>query len=305
VTSRDEDIPDLLVEGPRPERSRVALVSVACLVVLVVGAFGVAHLRSQDRPEVLSVAQAASTTTATGSARLTFRAPTAPKVEMVLAGVVDFAHERFALRGTWAGMETELRGIGADQWSRTDQTDRIGRPWVHMTRVDAPGEGIGATEPGRLLHELRTAGTELSRRTRGERTVVVVRAPRSVLGGRETGAVTNIDVEIDREGRIRRVEMDGGESSSPVLVTYDDFGVDVEVEPPPASDVSEFADLLGGSLGATDPELRKQFPDLDDTLGCGLFDEQRKKLAETTSEANRATLDKLLADAKKACETRR
>jgi hypothetical protein len=300
----EADIPDLPVDRRSPGRSWVALLSAGSLVVLVAGALGVAHLRSQDRLEVLSVAEAAGATTATGSARMTFRVQTAPKVEMVMSGVVDFARDRFALRGTFAGQETEVRGIGADQWSRTQQSTSLASPWIHMSRVDRPDQGIGAAEPVRLLHELTSVGTELSRHRDGNRTVFVVRAPWTVLGARDDGTVADIRVEVDRDGRIRQLRTDPGENRGSVSITYDDFGVDVTVTPPPADEVSEAADLLGGVLGTADPEVRKRFPDLEH-VGCELFDEQRKKLAETTSEANRATLDKLLADAKKACEAGR
>jgi hypothetical protein len=306
VTLHQDDIPDLLAGSGRRERSRIALLSVAAVVVLGAGGLGVALLRSQDQPEALSVAQAASATTATGSARMTVRTQATPKAEMVMAGVVDFARERYVLRGSFAGQETEVRGIGADQWSRTQNLGGLrGKPWTHITRVDEPGQGISAAEPVRLLDELTAVGNELSRSRDGDRTVIVVRAPRSVLGSPDDDALADIRVEVDRDGRIRRLDMPADEKREAVSVTYDDFGVAVDVSPPPPTEVAEWSDVIADVLTRTDPKVREQFPDLDDRFGCGLFDEQRKKLAETTSEANRATFDKLLADAKKACEARR
>jgi hypothetical protein len=228
---------------------------------------------------------------------MTFRVRGTRQAEMVMSGVVDFAHERYELRGSFGGIETETRAIGADQWSRTQQTRDTAKPWIHLTRVDEPGQGIGATEPGRVLQELTAAGTELSRRRKGDRTILVVRAPRSILSARDDRAVADIRVEVDRDGRIRRLDMDWDEDGGSVSVSYDDFGVAVDVAPPPAAEVTESADMFADVLGTTDSE--------DGRVGCELFDEQRKKLVETTSEANRATFDKLLADAKKACEARR
>ena len=248
----------------RSESKRATALAGLMAVVLAAGVISAVNLGERGTTEVLSVAGAAKATTEAGSARLTLRTtltgstrPELPDGELIrLSGPVDFRKNRFRLVGTFMQKPWELRGIGRDTWMKADFAGAFagGKPWSHSRDVIGV-KGFGAAEPTRLLAELTKKGRELSRKQVGDRTVVVIRIS-SDLFGTVTGAKTSsvdLTVEYDDDGRIRKMS---STQQTPFGTTtgeyrYDDFGIEVDVRPPPADQVQESAS--SGSVTSTVP----------------------------------------------------
>ena len=288
---------ELLTAGPdgRPasgSRRWATAVAVGLAVVLAGGA--VAAVRLADRnQDVLTVAQAARTTTATGSARVTVRI--AGEVGFQLSGPVDFARDRYALSGTIGGRAYEMRGIGPEQWTR-QELGPTGDTWIHMSLPESyRADGMTGAEPSRMLELLTREGEQLSRRIEGDRTVLVIRILRSELSSSDADQEeekVDVTVEIDDEQRVRRLAFDPSASGeAATTITYDDFGVEVDVQPPPPGEVAEMPDLLGRTSG--DGPFREEM--------CALFDEQLSTLPSDAPQEQRDFLKRMLAEAKASC----
>jgi hypothetical protein len=306
----DQDVrSDVLgpLEAADRRRSACWLAGAASVLVLVAATFLAVRLQSPGSTPAVSLADAVSATAATGSARMRLHT-TWGHGDVDVSGVVDFEHGRSSLRGTMQGRPVETRQIGPDQWSRTDQGSD-GKTWSHMTLVQAPGEGLSAAEPSRMLARLAAEGTERSRRAAGDRTVVTVHAPVSAVSGRtdRDGRLVDVGVEIDRDGRIRKLAFEDSATRSRTTITYDDFGVTDEVSPPPADEVMDAAEVLGSVMrpqvpAGTDPSLKKLTEGMP---GCELFDQQLREVHARSSAGNRATLEQLYRDAKASCEAKK
>jgi hypothetical protein len=258
--------PDRLSEvtrrARRSESKRASALAGVMAVVLAAGVISAVNLGNRGTTEVLSVAGAAKATTAAGSARLTLRitlsGSTRPELPdgdlMTLSGPIDFRKNRYRLVGAFTKQPWELRGIGRDTWMKSDFYGALGggKPWTH-SRDDMGVKGFGAAEPTRLLAELTKKGRELSRKQVGDRTVVVIRIS-SDLFNTVTGAKNSpvdMTVEYDDDGRIRKMS---STQQTPFGTTtgeyrYDDFGIEVDVQPPPADQVQESASS-GSSSGS-------------------------------------------------------
>ena len=99
---------------------------------------------------------------------------------------------------------------------------------------------LGEGDPARLLETLEAAGAFEavgSERVRGVETTRY----------RGTVASSRIDVWVGADGLVRRATVGDGDGTNVELELYD-FGADVEIEPPPADEVTELGDLLQGGL---------------------------------------------------------
>jgi hypothetical protein len=264
--------PDRLIEvrrRARREESRRAT-ALACVMALVLaaGVVSVINLGGRGRTETHSVAGAANATAAAGSARVTFRAVVTKATQtaipagelMVLSGPVDFTHEKFVLKGTFNGVGgIEERGIGKDRWTKYDLSKSAGsglaaellpnrKPWTHYTDNTPPADlaGFGNGDPTTLLTTLKSKGEVVSSSEVGDRTRTVLRLPADAFGvsfgSAPHSSTVDTTVDSDSDGRIRLVTSETtaeGLGTIRVSVAYDDFGVGVEVQPPPTDEVQE------------------------------------------------------------------
>jgi hypothetical protein len=137
--------------------------------------------------------------------------------------------------------------------------------------------GLGDANPGGALDSLRGAGDVQKVGTetlRGVETThysamidpkkALAEAPAELQEKAKAGldklkGPFPVDVWLDGDGQTRKISMDIGESTGRVSTTleYYDFGVDVDVTAPPADDVFDFSQLLGGfnNLGAGQPSV--------------------------------------------------
>jgi hypothetical protein len=156
--------------------------------------------------------------------------------------------------------------------------DLAGKKWLKLDPQVFGGEGqIGQSDPNGGLDALRGAkgdvkrvGSEKVRGTSTTRYRVAIDAEQAVNSAPEEqraevrnsiGALGSrtipADVWVDGKGRLRKVRLRVAASSSntkgSVAFEYFDLGARVNVEAPPASEVVDFQELLGGNptTGAT------------------------------------------------------
>jgi hypothetical protein len=254
------------------ESRRLSLLAGAMSVVLIGGLAGAVSLRSRPAEQVLTVADSARTTQDAGSARLSLRITVVRSAQalvpvgdlMTLSGPVDFRHNRYALTGAFQKTKAEVRGIGKDQWVHISLAAALPgfpvggslstKPWIHsVTSSTSPASVLQTMDPSSLLDALTTKGTTVSRRTNGDRTSTVVRIPSGALGGLDATGGRRVDVTVqsDSAGRIRLLSYDAGLPGVGTMrtsVRYDDFGIDVQVTPPPADQVQEAPTASGGGI---------------------------------------------------------
>jgi hypothetical protein len=240
-------------------------------VVLVAGVVSALSLRNRGDVQELTVADAVTSTQAAGSARMTMRlvvtrssqALLPPGELMTLSGAIDFRHVRYTMKGTFNREPMELRGIGNDQWSRVELPAAFAaagstpaKPWIHTTRVapKAALDDISKIDPSTLLDLLTSKGTTVSSSSSGDRTRTVLRLPADAFGGTfgspRSGQSLDVTVESDASRRIRLMTFASDVPdlvSMSVSVAYDDFGVVVDVVPPPADQVKESTAVTAGS----------------------------------------------------------
>jgi len=154
--------------------------------------------------------------------------------------------------------------------------DLAGKKWLKLDPQAFGGQGqVGQSDPSGGLDAVRGAkgdvkrvGSEKVRGTRTTRYQVAIDAEQAVnrapeeqraearnsigaLGSRTIPA----DVWVDGKGRLRKVRLRVAASSSntkgSVAFEYFDLGARVNVEAPPASEVVDFQELLGGSPTTT------------------------------------------------------
>jgi hypothetical protein len=230
-------------------------------VVLAAGVVSALQLGDRGNTEVLTVAGAAEATAAARTARVTMRmsfsesdAAALGGSSETLTGSVDFEHHRFTLKGKFVGVVTELRGIGKDRWIMQAGLPGLdsGKKWVHNTDTDAGFEEI---DPAKLLDRLTSKGTVMSRKADGDRTAFVLRVPADVLTpggpGAEDGAYDVVTLLVDADNRVRvlTTTLEAGTTGSggvDLEMSYDDFGIEVDVRPPPADEVQEASAAVSG-----------------------------------------------------------
>ena len=158
---------------------------------------------------------------------------------------------------------------GADPSS---SPDLAGKKWLKLDpKVFGGGGQIGQSDPNGSLDALRGAkgsakrvGSENVRGTRTTRYRVTIDADQAVNRAPEArrdevrnsvGALGSktipADVWIDSKGRLRKVRLrvvaSSTTSKGSVSFEYFDLGAQVNVDAPPANEVVDFQDLLGGS----------------------------------------------------------
>jgi hypothetical protein len=151
-----------------------------------------------------------------------------------------------------------------------------GKKWLKLDPQMFGGGGeIGQSDPNGSLDALRGAkgdvkrvGSEKVRGTRTTRYRVAIDAEQAVnsapeeqrdevrnsVGALGSGTIP-ADVWVDGKGRLRKVRLRVAASASKtkgsVAFEYFDLGASVNVEAPPASEVVDFEELLGGSPTTT------------------------------------------------------
>jgi len=328
---RDIDVPtappDRLGQVSRRARAhetrRSSLVAGSMALVLVGGIIGAVSLHGRSNEQVLTVADAARATQNAGSARLTLRIsvtrstnPLLPVGDLMrLSGPVDFRHLRYQLTGTFQKSAIEVRGIDRDEWTKADLSGSFlaiagaagasQKPWTHSIRKTT-GSVLETVDPTELLDALTTKGTTLRRTTDGDRTKTVLQISEDVLGAGAAGAGKDVEltVESDADGRIRLLSYDtdtSGLGTTRATIAYDDFGIDVQVSPPPADQVQE-----GSAVTGSDAQTKT----FSGTVGSSPADRQRACDMLTTFERNapkattaeqKAGYEQFLSIARKAC----
>jgi hypothetical protein len=302
--------PDRLQEvrrrAHRQESRRTTALAGVLAVVLGAGVLSAFHFGDRGGTQILTVAGAADATAAARTARVTMRltfagadAAALGTGSYTLSGPVDFEHQRFSLKGTLAGQGFELRGIGKDQW--TTQLGITGKKWTHSTDDDR-GRGFEQIDPARLLDLLTSKGEQVSRKVVGDRTVFVLRVPSDVLtpGAPTEGGPMEVTVAVDENGLVRTLETTSESGTSvevKIFMSYDDFGIAVDVQPPPPGEVADIADLTEQFRsstqqfsGAPSAEQQKQ--------ACDMFKRvrQQQPAPQTAQEkAQRRQLDETMA----------
>ena len=163
-----------------------------------------------------NLAKAIERTQATGSSRFEISAlgsEDGEKVDWTCAGAADYARKRFRL---------ECEGLAPDEAVEIDP--------------------VSDFSPEKLLALLRAASQETERvgeeDIRGESTVryrLTVRCEDTQLSCPDETAP--VEVWIDRDGLVRRIRVEDDEALN--TIEFFDFGVEVEVEPHPADEVTE------------------------------------------------------------------
>jgi hypothetical protein len=185
-------------------------------------------------------------------------------------------------------------------------------PWTHYTDNTAAGDlaSIGNSDPTTLLTALKSKGDVLSTSQVGDRTRTVLRLPSEAFGmtfgSAPRSSTVDTTVDSDSDGRIRLVTTETtaeGLGTMRVSVAYDDFGVGVDVQPPPADQVDEtpavstsgmsqqFSVGTSGS-GTSSPADRKK--------ACDMFKrvrEQQPAPKTDQEKAQRAQIDQIIAQA--------
>jgi hypothetical protein len=156
--------------------------------------------------------------------------------------------------------------------------DLAGKKWLKLDpKVFGGGGQIGQSDPNGSLDALRgvkggvkRVGSEKVRGTRTTRYRVSIDADQAVNNAPEdqrdevrntVGALGSktipADVWVDAKGRLRKVRLHVAASSTTtkgsVSFEYFDLGTQVNVEAPPANEVVDFQDLLGGNPSTTGP----------------------------------------------------
>jgi hypothetical protein len=154
--------------------------------------------------------------------------------------------------------------------------DLAGKKWLKLDPQMFGGGGeIGQSDPNGSLDALRGAkgdvkrvGSEKVRGTRTTRYRVAIDAEQAVNSAPEEqrdevrnsigalgSATIPADVWVDGKGRLRKIRLRVAASSTKtkgsITFEYFDLGARVNVEAPPASEVVDFQELLGGSPTTT------------------------------------------------------
>ncbi len=231
------------------------------------------------------IAQAASTTESTGSARITSTTTaegggasgsSGGAVNVRVDGVVDFAADKASLRMSSAlfGGDTEMQVIVADGTSYV-QLPMFGQKWIKMPIQQL---GVDFADPTTGLEMLRRTAdlTEVGpepvdgvEATKYTGTIDLKKALEEMSTGdtgvdekmgkqlaRTTGNA-DITVWVDSEGRIVRydqkatIEAGGQAITTTTSTTLTDFGVATDITPPPSDEVMDKSalDQLGDLAG--------------------------------------------------------
>jgi hypothetical protein len=300
----------------RSESRRASALAGVMAVVLMAGVVSALSLHDRDGTEVLSVADAAAATSAARTARVTldvsFSGAGAEAAALAggpasWSGPVDFERHRFALKGRFGGTDSEMRGIGNDRWVL--QPGLPGKKWVHSTESEGD-TGFEQIDPAKLLGVLTSKGTELSRKVDGDRTVFVLKVPANVLSpggtGQDEAAPDVLTVTVDASNRVRvlTTTLDQGAPGSvsvKLRMAYDDFGIDVDVQPPPSDQVQEQSDLFGTGSSSSGQSQTFSSQLGSNPEACAAFAKQERDWLARIPESKRAEMRKVFEQMKSAC----
>jgi len=216
---------------------RLALVTVGALAAVLAGCGGV-----EREP---NLAKAVERTEATGSSRLEIRALEMEegKTEVKCEGAADYVRKRFRLECEDLAPDevVEILVIAATMYIRGMENAGLGSSnrWSRLPLED--DDPIFDFSPEKLLAMLRAASRETERigeeDVRGESTVryrLMVNCEEAQLAGCPSDTAP-VEVWIDDDGLVRRISVEDGGSTA--TIEFFDFGVEVDVEPPPADQV--------------------------------------------------------------------
>jgi hypothetical protein len=219
------------------------VIAVAVLLVLAAGCGGVAN-----EP---NLAKAVERTQASGSSRIEVRATLREgnsTIDLRCEGAADY--ERKHLRLACNGEIGDTIALGDTAYFKSAAFGvRADTTWVKVSLDET--DSIQNFSPQRLLAMLRDASLQTDRV--GEdavRDVSTVRY-RLTVNCRQAeitcpGDTAPVDVWIDDEGFVRRIELE--DDGSPATIEFFDFGVEVDIEAPPADQVADESSIgWGGS----------------------------------------------------------
>jgi hypothetical protein len=214
---------------------RLALAALAASALAAVGCGGV-----ESEP---NLAKAVERTEETGSFAMEMTAQgveAGKKVDFRCDGAIDSSRRRARMSCTGDGaFEFAIITIG-DTTYFNGLIPPASNKWIKETEDDDP---FAEFSPEYLLGLLRSASRETASvgedEVRGEQAVryaLTVDCERAEIVECD-GKTAAVDVWIDDEGLVRRIRMD--QLGVVVSIEFFDFGVPVEVEPPPADQVME------------------------------------------------------------------
>ena len=212
------------------------LLAIATLALVASGCGGV-----EQEP---NLAEAAKHTTAAGSSRVEIRASRAEAGEetaLACDGAVDYQRKRLQLSCNDAFGETIV--IGTAVYVRSEAIRvHTGKPWA-STKLEE-SDSVFELSPHKLLEMLRAASLETERvgeeDVRGTSTVRYRLTVDCVQGELDCEGTAPVEVWIDGDGLVRRIWAD--QELGAGTIEFFDFGVEVDIEPPPADEVMDFDD---------------------------------------------------------------
>jgi hypothetical protein len=212
-------------------KMRLALAGVAALAVLAAACSG-----GEKEPEA---DQAGAGVHAADSARISILVTSSASdrlFEASCSGIADYALRRSRLVCDYAdNTSMELIEIGRRAYVRRVSQAGTAGPWTEST---VAVDGTTSTSPARLLATMRSATTREERigeeEVRGESTVHHrLTVDRTVTGLRDGSGETVVDIWL-ADGLLRRISYEDRRERK--TTEFFDFGVDVDVEPPPLGD---------------------------------------------------------------------
>jgi hypothetical protein len=254
--------------------TRLALVAVVAFAVGAVACGGV-----ENEP---NLAAAVERTESTGSSRFEIRGHETVDDErntIACEGEADYARERLEVECDYGDLgQLELIAIGATTYWRGTAAVGFGLAGPGWTR-DEGGEVARELSPDRLLSMLRAASSQIERVGEEDvRDVASVRYRLDVACAKvepqlECEGTTPVDVWIDEEGLVRRIMLEDSAGSG--TFEFYDFGLQVDIEPPPQGQVQDAADLAVGTSCQTGVGSPISDGRLLEALGAHGFDVER------------------------------
>ena len=258
------------------ERSVLNLVvAVMAALLLVIGAIALFVGKDDDVDPVALLGSAPDAVRDAGTARMTMKMDMnggGASMNMTANGVVDFVSGAGAFTFSGFGIDFELRTDGATMWMKLPAAaGGTAKPWVAVplsaVTGDAPGVGMfGPEQATGFLDALRGVGSDIE--DLGEEDVngvhthhygVVIDVDRALAempvaqrANAEAGlsmlGVEEMPMEVwlSRDGLPVRTTFDFGTGQAlnvSMQMDLTDFGVPVDVEPPPADQVQMFDDM--------------------------------------------------------------
>jgi len=230
------------------ERSEGEEVSVDDMVALMVGAFE----KGTTADITMTTAAAGQEIEATGQADYTGDTP-ALRMDMevgtgggALSGVGNMSV--VLLEDT---MYLQIGALG-DSWLSTDLSDPTNPLGSQFTdqldpsrMADVLGEGMTSAV---YVGTEEVDGEDLEHYTATVDSSALLEGTGQDLAGAEGVLAEEISYELyfDAEGLYRRMEVDLGPAAGDMVMRFDDWGTDVDIEAPPADQVKDMTDVLGG-----------------------------------------------------------